>query len=247
MILALSAWAAYQHGREWIAAANEKITTVTANAGMRVNDVYLLGHKEISTDQLRDKVNVALGTPLLSVDTAAVQARLMELPPVHRARVTRLWPDRLLVQIEERVPVALWQKDGKFAPIDRDGVALTYQHTETLTALPVIVGDGAPKVTNDLLSALEQYPELKSQLRGATWVSGRRWDLFLKTGMLIKLPEGDIRTGLKRLMKFADEHLIFAKPLAVVDLRLDDRVVVKPLPSAAPNELKPDAKPKQQI
>jgi len=248
IILLLSAWKTYQHGREWMTAAHEKLINATADAGLRVQDIYIEGQKDLSREQLLDKVGAQRGMPLLAVDTHAAQVRLLELPPVHAARVMRLWPDRVLVQIQERVPIALWQKDGKLSPIDSDGVVLAYQRPETLTNLPIIVGDDAPQQAHMLLGALDAYPELKSLVRGGTYISDRRWDLFLKSGVQIKLPEGDVRAALKRLMAFADEHAIFDKPIATVDLRLQDRVVVRPLPEAQPQpvDTKPAA-PKQQI
>lgn len=209
-----------------------KFITASANAGLKVEDIYILGRQDLSHTQLLDKVNVKRGTPLLAVNADEIRNRIMELPPVHSASVRRLWPNRLLITVEERVPIALWQKQQILFPIDKEGVTLTYQRAENFSNLPVIVGDEAPKLTYELLNALDSYPEVKSQLKAATYVSGRRWDLHLKSGMLIKLPDGDVNAGLKRLARFADEHLIFAKPIAVVDLRLQDRVVVKP--AAAP-------------
>jgi len=240
----MTGWYLYRTAPAWTAGIQNSAIDISKHAGLRVTDIYIQGRKDLPNDQLLAKVNVERGTPLLAVDTHAVVTRLMELPPVHKARVERLWPDRLLVQIQERQPIALWQKDGKLSPIDSDGVVLTYQHADTLPDLPIVIGDNAPKLSDELFSAIEHYPELKSQLRAATYVSNRRWDLYLKSGMQIKLPEGDVRAGLKRLMHFADDHLIFAKPIAVVDLRLDDRVVIKPMPAAAPSEAKvPVSKP----
>lgn len=204
------------------------ILTATANAGMKVDDIYIIGRQDISHAQLLEKINVKRGTPLLAVNAAEIQSRIMELPPVHHATVRRLWPNRLLISVQERIPIALWQKKQVLFPIDKEGVTLAYQRAENFSSLPVVVGEEAPKLTYELLTALDSYPEIKSQLKAATYVSGRRWDLHLKSGMLIKLPDGDINAGLLRLARFADEHLIFAKPIAVVDLRLPDRVVVKP-------------------
>jgi len=244
----MTAWYLYRTAPVWITSIQNNVIDISKHAGFRVGDIYIQGRKDLSNDQLLAKVNVERGTPLLAVDTHTVAARLMELPPVHKARVERLWPDRLLVQIQERQPIALWQKDGKLSPIDSDGVVLTYQHADALPNLPIVIGDNAPKLSDELFTAIEHYPELKAQLHAATYVSNRRWDLYLKSGMQIKLPEGDVRAGLKRLMHFADDHLIFAKPIAVVDLRLDDRVVIKPMPAGAPsNQPATEPKPKTQI
>lgn len=222
--------------------AENKFMTATANAGLKIQDIYILGRQDLSHAQLMEKVDVKRGMPLFAVNTTEIQARLKELPPVQTANVQRLWPNRLLIQVHERVPIALWQKKQILFPIDKEGVTLTYQRAENFSALPVIVGEEAPKVTYELLQALDSYPELKAQLKAATYVSGRRWDLHLKSGMLIKLPDGDVRAALKRLMKVADNYLIFAKPIAVVDIRLPDRTTFTPAetPTAPEGNIAPE-------
>ena len=47
------------------------------------------------------------GTPLLRVDVDAAAARVRRLPQVASAEVTRGWPDRVVVTVAERVPVAV--------------------------------------------------------------------------------------------------------------------------------------------
>ncbi|HRJ13303.1 MAG TPA: FtsQ-type POTRA domain-containing protein, partial [Alphaproteobacteria bacterium] len=198
---ALGFWLYHYADFKFLDKTSSKIITASANAGMKVDDIYIVGRQDLSHAQLLSKIDVKRGTPLLAVNTQDIQSRIMELPPVHMATVRRLWPNRLLVTVQERVPIALWQKKQILFPIDKDGVTLTYQRAENFANLPVIVGDEAPKLTHELLTALDAYPELKSQLKAATYISGRRWDLHLKSGMLIKLPDGDIGAGLKRLMQ----------------------------------------------
>jgi cell division protein FtsQ len=225
-------WMTYKHSADWLANMQQGFYNMTADAGLRLADINIMGNHELATDTLQEKIAATPGAPLLAVDIKDIQSKLSEVNLVRGVRVSRLWPDRLIVQIDERTPIALWQKDQKLSPIDQDGVNLTMLQAKDFGDLPVVVGDNAPKYANNLLDAVAGYQDLKSALRGATYVSDRRWDLFLKSGMQVKLPEGDAAAGIKRFMAFNDEHDVLSKPIAVVDLRLDDRVVIKPIAPA---------------
>jgi len=58
----------------------------------------------------------------------------MELPLVKSARVLKLYPDNLVIAIEEREPYALWQRDGKVAVIAADGTSSTNSTTTAFLA-----------------------------------------------------------------------------------------------------------------
>src|SRR3712207_8451305 len=57
---------------------------------------------EIYTLSLHD----ALPISLLRVDVDAAEARVARLPQVASVEVTRGWPDRVVITVRERVPVA---------------------------------------------------------------------------------------------------------------------------------------------
>lgn len=221
-------WVAYQHGQDWLAGAEKGFYNATGDAGLRVAEVAIMGNRELPKESLQETAGTEPGTPLLAVDVKDVQRKLSGINLVRHATVMRLWPNRIVVQITERTPIALWQKDQKLSPIDQDGVNLTMLRAEDFKDLPVVVGEGAPLRANNLIAAIADYPDLKNALHGATFVSGRRWDLFLKSGMQVKLPEGEEAEGIGRFMSLEKTHAVLSKPIAMVDLRLADRVVVKP-------------------
>lgn len=63
----------------------------------------------------------------------------------------------------------------------------------------IVVGDEAPQKAKELLAMLEAEPLIKSRVEAATLVSGRRWDLKLKSGADIKLPEAELGVALRKL------------------------------------------------
>ncbi|WP_164099257.1 cell division protein FtsQ/DivIB, partial [Serratia marcescens] len=74
---------------------------------------------------------------------ADVRARLLAYPWIKDARVSRRLPDKLLIDIVEREPAAIWQNHGQLMLIDPAGVPLEPVSREAMPDLPLLVGDGA--------------------------------------------------------------------------------------------------------
>ncbi|MEU8570530.1 FtsQ-type POTRA domain-containing protein [Streptomyces pathocidini] len=83
-----------------------------------VSGVRVLTHREVTT-----AARVPLESPLVSVDTDAIAARLRaELPRIDSVDVVRNWPDGIGLKVTERVPVVFAEKGGKFIEVDAGGV-----------------------------------------------------------------------------------------------------------------------------
>ena len=64
-------------------------------------------------------------------------------------------------------------------------------------------------------------------------VAERRWDMRLENGITIRLPERGADAALAELLRLDREHGLLSRDIAAVDLRIDDRLVVKLTPAAA--------------
>jgi cell division protein FtsQ len=71
-------------------------------------------------------------------------------------------------------------------------------------------------------------PELMSRVVAAVRVGERRWNLRLNTGTDVLLPEAQDEAALNKLMDLQASIALLDRPLQSVDLRLPDRLVVRP-------------------
>ena len=115
----------------------------------------------------------------------------MELPLVKSARVLKLYPDNLVIAIEEREPYALWQRDGKVAVIAADGTVIDELNDDRFLGLPFVVGEGAEKRLLEYDALRAGLGDLATRVKAGVLVSGRRWSLLTTNGVEIKLPERD--------------------------------------------------------
>jgi len=225
-----------------LAGLRERLGGVAAHAGLSVRQVVIEGRANTPEPLLRAAIGISRGDSILAVSLHDVRARIETLSWVASATVERRLPDRIVVQLVERRPFAIWQHQGKFRVIDRAGQVVEQEVAEARD-LPLVVGAGAPAAAAALLDALSEYPALLSRLVAAVRVGERRWNLRLNTGADILLPESAEAAAIARLMTLQQDQALLDRPLKTVDMRLPDRLIVRPQvdtnPEGMPNTPNP--------
>ena len=206
----------------------------TAEAGLAVEEVLLTGRKRTSKRALLDSIGVERGTPMLAIDPQATRERIEALPWVASAMVERRLPNVLLIEITERRPLALWQHRGQKAVIDHNGEVIPSAEPERFAALPLVVGEGAPAHTAALLTVLAREPQLEPLVVAAVRVGERRWNLRLRGGIDVRLPEARIEEAWGELARLQREHGLLQREILAIDLRLSDRMVLRMAPDLVP-------------
>jgi cell division protein FtsQ len=208
----------------------ERMGSTTALLGLRVNSIVITGRQKAPEALVREKLGVHDGDSILGFSVRDARARLETINWVKSAVVERQLPGTIMVQLTERRPFAVWQHEGKFALVDRDGNMVTDSDISAFKdQLPLIVGAGAPKAAAALMDALATQPDLQSRMVAAWRVGERRWNLRMKNGADILLPEGAETQALAKLAELQSTHALLDRPLQLVDLRLPDRLVIRPL------------------
>ena len=211
-----------------------------------VQTIRIEGRDKTPEPFLRAALGVAKGDKLLGFSLEAARTRLEKLTWVQHATVERHLPGTVVVRLEERRPFAVWQNGGKFQLIDRSGEVVVQQDpakdADAFKTLPLVVGAGAPEAAAALLDDLASLPALRSRVVAAVRVGERRWTLHLNNGADILLPEGAEGVAMSRLMELQASQALLDRPLQFVDMRLPDRLVVRPI-AAAPTSAQAGKKP----
>ena len=217
-----------------IQAAIKDAADAAANAaGMRIAAVSLSGQRQVSREEIFAAAGVTDHSSLLFLDVADARARLEAIPWIAEATVRKLYPDRLQITVTEREAFALWQREGKVHVIAADGTVLSAKVEPRLALLPFVVGNGAAAKARDFLAILDRYPAIRDSVRAAILVGERRWNLRLKNGVDVRLPDTDVERALETLARFDREKSLLARDIVAIDLRLPDRLTVRLSEAAA--------------
>lgn len=207
--------------------AGQEAIRISADLGLRVDEVLVVGREETAGPALLSALGIGRGSPIVGFDVDAARERIEALPWVRDASVERLLPDTVLLSVEERKPLALWQNQGVFALIDYEGVVITRENLGRFSNLLTVVGEDAPLHAANLLEMLGAEPELMSKVVAAVRVGGRRWNIRMREGIDIRLPEQGAATAWARLADYERSHSVLTRDVNVVDLRMPDRLIVR--------------------
>jgi cell division protein FtsQ len=196
-------------------------------AGMRIATVSLSGQRQVSREAIFAAAGVTDRSSLLFLDVAEARTRLEAIPWIAEATVRKLYPDRLQITVTEREAFALWQQQGKVHVIAADGTVLAGKVEPRLATLPFVVGNGAAVKARDFLAVLDRFPSVRDQVRASILVADRRWNLRLKNGIDVRLPDTEVERALETLARLDREKNLLNRDITAVDLRLPGRLSVR--------------------
>jgi len=215
------------HLDEFTGAMSDSRNALANSAGFRITTVAINGRRQLSQDEVLGIGGVNGRSSLLFLDAAVVRDKLKANPWIADATVQKLYPGQLRIDIVERSAYALWQQDGRLSVIADDGAVLEPYVSRRFLSLPLVVGKGAETRARDFLALLARYPQVNSVTKAAIFVGERRWNLRLKDGLDIRLPENDVGNALATLSKLDKEDRLFSRDIVAVDMRLPDRLTVQ--------------------
>jgi cell division protein FtsQ len=107
------------------------VLVVIALAGMtaaspllNVDRIVVRGAERTPVEEVRERSGLRTGESMLAVPAGPAADRIEELPWVRSVEVRRDWPGRVVVEVEERTPVAALVGGGRWLLVDGDGRTL---------------------------------------------------------------------------------------------------------------------------
>lgn len=211
------------HGRRWM----------LTSPVFGLQKVAASGHVRVTPAELKRLGGLTRGLNLFSLDPAAVERGVAAHPWVKEVEVRRSFPSSISVRVVEHVPAAILAM-GDLYLIDGEGRPFKRLQPGDNADLPLISGlerdaytldpEGANAQVRSALAALEAYQRagleaggrLSEARLGATGLV-----LVTGQGQEVRLPEGDVESALRRLVRVRKELL--ARRLTAEVIHLDNR------------------------
>lgn len=211
---------------------------------LKVASVTVEGNSIISENEILSQAGINKESKLFDIDLFTVRRRIEQNPFIRTASVNREVPNRIAVQVEERVPIAAVVLDKIFY-FDADGYVLPPTRSENIFDLPVLTGSlqrnelvpGRRYTTTnvqDALTILRMAQQVGDQLYrriSEVHVEADK-DIILHTaefGVPVIFGRGDTAAKLVKFDTFWKEFVLHhgAHELRFVDLRYRDQVIVR--------------------
>lgn len=200
---------------------------MTSLSGLAVDEVRITGNRQTSELDIIDTIGLTGMTSLATFDATVAREKIAELPWVHSATVRKSYPDTVYVDIAERDGFAVWQHGEHLTVIDRDGKPIDTYSASRDYGLPVVIGPGAAESAREAVNLAGAFASVASEVKAFIRVGERRWDLRLKNGVTLKLPEQGAGDALQAFVAMEQDSGVMARDISQIDLRLADRITIR--------------------
>lgn len=196
------------------------------NAGLGLTEVTVKGQRSTSDSAIYDRLQLAKVHSVWFLDTQAARKRIETLPWIERASLKRVYPDRLLISIQERTPTLVWNDGRRTVLVDATGAVLGPLTDKRWSHLPIVFGEGAAQHANGIIQAVSRLPDLQKRVGLYERAAGRRWTLHLRSGQQILLPvEGEV-LALQQLMRGPASQRLLDSHFEKLDLRVASQAAI---------------------
>ena len=189
-----------------------------------LHNIEVKNNYYLTQEQILEMANISDAGNVFAVDLNQVKRDIEHTGWVKSASVRRILPDRIEIDVSERIPRAVWWSGRKFYLVDIDGFTLKEVPEDELQAgYPLIAGDGANLEYKELLDLLVQKGLLE-RVKSIMYVGHHRWDLHMEDSIVVKMPA----LALSEAFDIVENVINERKDFAVIDLRLvPDKIYIK--------------------
>jgi cell division protein FtsQ len=174
VMLAVLGFGAYEAAQRLLPYADRPIAKVNVQGDLSY----------ISQQAVQQRISPYIAASFFSIDLAGMRRELEQMPWIAHAEVRRVWPDQVMVRLEEQLPIARW---GDEALLNNQGQAFAPRELAHYEQLPQLWG---PQRAQE--QVMQQYQMLSQMLRPLGFSIARlelreRGSWFLSTGQGVEL------------------------------------------------------------
>lgn len=116
----------------------------------QITSIKIDGQRRTSKKNIMDLSGVDIHTNLLALNVNKVKAKVVAHDWIESAEIDRHWPNRLVITVKERTPVAIVSLNSGLYYLDRKGVAFAKVLPPEDMDYPVITGQVLNKWSNNI-------------------------------------------------------------------------------------------------
>lgn len=205
VLMVVLGYGAYEGAQRLLPYADRPITKINVQGDLSY----------ISQQAVQQRIAPYVAASFFTIDLAAMRSELEKMPWIAHAEVRRVWPDQVVIRLEEQLPVARW---GDEALLNNQGEAFTPRELANYEHLPQLFG---PQRAQQ--QVMQQYQVLSQMLRPMGFSIARlelreRGSWFLTTGA------GSAGPGIELLL--GRDHLVekMRRFIAIYDKTLKEQI-----------------------
>ena len=202
------------------------IDSYSSYSGMVLKEVYVNKRKEsnVNNNNIIEVLNINIGDPINSFNINKIRKRINELSWVKDSKIYLQPLGQLDILILEHIPYGVLEFDKNYYIIDNNGIKIKTIESFEFPDLFRLNGEGVTLAIKELPPIIQNLKQLNFEVLKVERVDLRRWNIFIKKGFYLKLPNQYPENSIEFLFPLNN---IDYNNLDSIDLRIENRISLK--------------------
>ena len=199
----------------------EYTSNLLLHSGFTIDEVIITGNKFSDIEKISNLINRS--EPILFLSLSKLKNNIQSTSKwIKDVRIYRILPNVLSIDIDEYKPFAKY--DHK-SVIDHTGKVIIDDYS--IDNLISILGQNSLLHLNFVRDVVESQTQLSKQITSFIFIENRRWNVILKNGMIIKLPENNPYSAWNYITTLQGTTDFMLNDWRIIDMRIADKIFVK--------------------
>ncbi len=188
--------------------------------GFKVENIVITGTHYLSKDYIKNIIKAYNNVNIFDVNLFTIYNKILQNSWVKEAYIERELPNTIKIKIKENKPAAIWQKDKDNKLVTASGDVIYHGNVQIFkNDFPIIKGSKSKENISSMLNILDTNKNLSKSIWSLTFINQRRWDLYFKQGLVVRLPAHNVDKAWNKIIKLQQNYNILNLRLTELDLR----------------------------
>ena len=205
---------------------NSLIDSYSSYSGMVLKEVYVSKREKsnVNNNNIIEVLNINIGDPINSFNINNIRKRINDISWVKDSKIYLRPLGKLDILILEHIPFGVLELNKNHYLIDNNGIRIKTIESFEFPDLFRLYGEGATLSIKELPPIIQNLKQLNFEVLKVERVDLRRWNIFIKKGFYLKLPNQYPENSIEFLFPLNN---IDYNNLDSIDLRIENRISLK--------------------
>ena len=206
-------------------------TLINQNLFLKLNNNFLLKNIIVKSDTIEIENKIRLSFDYLEniniflINKKLIKKEIENLLYLENISVKKKYPSTIIINAKKTDLIAVTFLDQKKYYVGNNGKLILSKNISDNKKLPIIFGKFEVNNFIELKNKLEKNGLDISKIIRYYYHKNKRWDLFFRNDIVIRLPNKELINALKLFQNFKKKNAI--KPNTTIDLRIENRLILK--------------------
>lgn len=184
---------------------------------IEINNTFILDAVKV-----KDDLNYLMNRNLLFLEKDKILETIRENKIIANVEIKKIYPNKLIININEKEIIARYIKNKKNHYILNDGSIIENNNNKISKKIPVLIGSA-----NNFLEFYNNLKEINfpiKDIKGFYFFDIGRFDIKLEKNIVIKLPTFDYKNSLRNYLKLRDTSKF--NKYNIFDYRIENQLIL---------------------